>query len=75
MVCMKPRPKGVSTRSWSSQVMAVASTMTNVTAAPIPVALESLRDTPINGQMPRNWANTMLLTKIAVMMMEIYSSI
>ena len=49
--------------------------MTNVTAAPIPRAELVFFDTPKKGQMPRNWANTILLMNIAVTMMERYVSI
>ena len=35
-----------------------ASTTTNVTATPIPVAVSVLDDTPRNGQIPKNCANT-----------------
>ena len=53
----------------------VESVMTNVTAAPIPRAELVFFDTPKKGQMPRNWANTILLMNIAVTMMERYVSI
>ncbi len=47
--------------------------MTKQTAPDIPVAVESLLDTPMNGQVPRNWASMMLLTKIAETMISKYS--
>jgi hypothetical protein len=52
-----------------------ASVITNITAPPIPTAVEILLDTPKNGQSPKNWARTMLLTRIAEIMMIIYSMV
>jgi hypothetical protein len=46
---------------------------TNVTAAPIPSDVETLPDTPRNGQMPRNCDRTILLTKIELMIITKYS--
>lgn len=48
--------------------------ITNVTAAPIPNAESIFLETPRNGHIPKNWVNTILLTKIAVMNMDIYVS-
>jgi hypothetical protein len=45
----------------------VASTITKVTAPAIPAAVEIRLETPRNGQIPRNCINTMLLTRIADM--------
>ncbi len=47
--------------------------MTNTTAAPMPSEVFTLFDTPRNGHMPRNWASTTLLTKIAPIMIAKYS--
>ena len=44
--------------------------MTKHTAADIPVAVESLLDTPRNGQIPKNCANTILFTNIADIMIS-----
>ena len=41
--------------------------MTNVTAPPILVAVSSLPETPRNGQIPRKYASTKLLIKLALM--------
>jgi hypothetical protein len=40
--------------------------MTNVTAAPMRVAVSIFPDTPRNGQIPRKYASTKLLTKVAL---------
>ena len=74
MVCMYSICSGMSTKFWSSDVTSVEITITTVTAMPMPTALVSFEDTPRKGQMPKNCANTMLLTKIAVMIMAKYSS-
>ena len=47
--------------------------MTKATAADMPSEVSIFFDTPRNGQMPRNCANTMLLTKMALMKIRIYS--
>jgi hypothetical protein len=39
----------------------------------IPVAVESLLETPRKGQIPRNWARTILFTNIADIIMRKYS--
>ena len=44
-------------------VTIVASVRTNVTAAPIPAAVFIFFDTPRNGQRPKNWLRTTLLTR------------
>ena len=36
--------------------------MTKITAPPIPAAVSVFLDTPKNGQIPKNWLNTTLLT-------------
>jgi hypothetical protein len=51
----------------------VARVITKTTAPPIPTEVDNLFDTPRNGQIPRNWAKTMLLTKIAEMIIMMYS--
>jgi hypothetical protein len=51
----------------------VARVITKTTAPPIPTDVESLLETPRNGQIPRNCANTMLFTKIAEIMIMMYS--
>ena len=43
----------------------VASVITKSTALPIPMEVDILLETPTNGQIPRNCANTILLTKMA----------
>ena len=55
------------------KVTTVASVMTKHTARLMPEAVDSLFDTPRKGQIPRNCARTILLTKIAEMMMSRYS--
>lgn len=62
------------TKYCSSQVTVVAMVMTNVTAMPMPTAELMRLLTPRKGQMPRNWASTILLMNIAVMIIEMYSS-
>ena len=49
----------------------VATTKTAVTAIPMPEAVSTFFDTPKKGQMPRNCANTTLLTKMATMIINI----
>jgi len=44
--------------------------MTKTTAPDIPVAVETLLETPMNGHVPRNWASIMLLTNIAEIIMR-----
>ena len=51
----------------------VASVSTKATAADMPSEVSIFFDTPRKGQMPRNCANTMLLTKMALMKMSKYS--
>ena len=46
---------------------------TKVTASPIPIAVSTFFETPRKGQIPRNCDNTTLLTKMATMMIPIYS--
>ena len=53
----------------------VAQVNTNVTAMPIPEAVDTFLDTPRNGQIPRNCDNTILFTNIAVIKISIYSII
>jgi hypothetical protein len=47
--------------------------MTKITARPMPMDVLILLDTPKNGQIPKNWANTTLLTSTADMMIRMYS--
>ena len=56
-------------------VTIVAIVSTNATAADMPNAVSTFLDTPRNGQIPRNCDNTMLLTKIAEININIYSII
>ncbi len=49
-----------------NQVTTVATVMTKVTAIPIPSEVSTFLETPMKGQMPRNRANTKLLTKTAL---------
>jgi hypothetical protein len=51
----------------------VARTITNTTAALIPTAVDTLVETPRNGQMPKNWARTIFETRMAEIMMTMYS--
>jgi hypothetical protein len=51
----------------------VAMTNTKVTARPIPLAVSTFFDTPRKGQIPKNCDNTILLTNIAEMKINIYS--
>ena len=53
----------------------VAIVSTNATAADIPNAVSTFLDTPKNGQIPKNCDNTMLLTKMAVMNIDIICKI
>ena len=55
------------------KVTSVARVITKHTAIDMPVAVESLLETPRNGQMPRNCARTILLTNIAEMIIRKYS--
>ena len=56
-------------------VTRVAMVITKRTAPDMPTEVESLLDTPRNGQIPRNWESTILFTKTAAIMIKIYSSI
>jgi hypothetical protein len=56
---------GSSTYGCIKYVTIVARTITNVTAPVIPTAVESFLETPINGQIPKNCINTILLTSMA----------
>ncbi len=47
--------------------MAPPSTRTNTTAMPMPIAVSIFLEVPKNGQLPRNWARRMLLTKMQLM--------
>jgi hypothetical protein len=51
----------------------VAKVITKSTEAPIPIAVSILVLTPKKGQMPRNCASTMLLTRMADIKMITYS--
>lgn len=53
--------------------MMVEITITKMTAPPMPTAVDVFLETPRNGQMPRNFANTMLLMKMVEMMITRYS--
>jgi hypothetical protein len=44
-----------------------------MTAPPMPTAVDVFFETPRKGQMPRNFANTMLLMKMVEIMMMRYS--
>ena len=48
----------------------VAMVITNITAADIPIEVSIFLDTPRNGHIPRNCANTILLTNIAEIMIK-----
>src|SRR5512145_796363 len=48
--------------------------MTKVVAMPMPMAVSSLRETPMNGQRPRNFASTKLLTKMVLTRISAYSA-
>ena len=54
-------------------VTRVARVITKHTAMDMPVAVDSLFDTPRNGQIPRNWDRTILLTNIAAINIRKYS--
>jgi hypothetical protein len=58
-----------------TDVTKVAKVITKITAIAIPNAVEILLETPIKGQVPRNCANRMLLTRIALIIIIIYSII
>lgn len=53
----------------------VARIITKVTAPVIPTAVDTFFDTPRKGQIPRNCANTTLLTNMADIIIKIYSMI
>ena len=63
-VCIKPRLSLFSS-SLMGQLTAEATPITKVTAMPMPSAVSTFLDTPMKGQMPRNWDRTKLLTRIA----------
>ena len=75
MVCIKPIPNGSRIVFWTIKVTRVARIITKVTAPVIPKAVETFLDTPRNGQIPKNCASTMLLTKTAAINIKIYSII
>lgn len=66
---------GTNTYSNIKKVIKVAKVITNITAAPIPVAVESLLDTPKKGHIPKNWENTILLTNMVDMIITINAAI
>ena len=73
MVCMKPKPKTSRTYFCTRKVTIVAIAKTNVTAAPIPIAVSTFFDTPKKGQIPKNCDNTTLLTNTAAININTYS--
>ena len=73
MVCMNPMPNGSSTVFCTINVTRVARIITNVTAPVIPSAVGTLLETPRNGQIPKNCANTILLTNTAAINIKTYS--
>ncbi|GEK14761.1 hypothetical protein AFI02nite_27970 [Aliivibrio fischeri] len=50
-----------------------AKVRTNVVANPIPIALSSFLDTPINGQSPKNLTSTKLFTRTVPISSKRYS--
>ena len=62
---MKVRPMGTRMSSLMGQQMAEAKPMTKITASPMPEAVSIFLETPMKGQMPRNWATIKLLTRMA----------
>ena len=64
---------GSSTVFCTMKVTNVAKIITNVTAPVIPKAVGTLLETPRNGQIPKNCANTILLTNTAAMNINMYS--
>ena len=64
-VCRNSSCSGTSTYFCRRKVTSVAMAITKVTAAVMPTAVPTFLDTPRNGQIPRNWLRTTLLTKIA----------
>ena len=66
-VCRYSMPKGIRTKVWISQVNRVAMMVTNTTALPMPKATPRSLEQPRYGQLPRYWASTILLTKMAEM--------
>ena len=55
-------PSGISTSCSIAQLDAAARVSTKVVAIPMPSAVSSFPDTPINGQSPRNFTSTTLFT-------------
>lgn len=53
----------------------VESVITNITANPMPAAVDIFLDTPKNGQIPKNCDNTILLTKTAVIKIIRYAMV
>jgi hypothetical protein len=53
--------------------MMVAMVITKTTALPIPIDVEMLFETPKKGQIPKNFARTILLMKMADIIMMRYS--
>jgi hypothetical protein len=53
--------------NWIPNAQTELTNMTNITAPPMRVAVSSFDDTPRNGQMPRKYAKTKLLTRLALM--------
>ena len=75
MVCKNAKLKGTKIYSLIRKVNKVAIVITNITAAPIPVAVEILLETPKNGQIPKNCEKTILLTNTVDMMITINAAI
>ncbi len=64
-------PIGVRIQCTIIQVTTPDTVITNVTAQPMPKAMSTLRDTPRNGQMPRNVEKTKLLISTTPMKIPI----
>ena len=73
MVCRYCNDSGSSTYFCTRKVTVVEMVSTKATAIPIPNAVSIFFDTPRNGQMPRNWERTILLTNIAETNIRRYS--
>ena len=71
MVCINCSPATSSRYFCNKYVTIVAIVITNVTAAPIPIAVLTFLETPKKGHIPKNCASTILLTNMAVMNMDI----
>ena len=75
IVCKYSKCSGTSTRAYTRFVAILASVITKITAAPIPMEVSTFLETPRNGHRPWNWLRMMLLTRADPTIIKINSFI